>query len=147
MKDLIEFSFRLKEKHFLQNESNALKRKYCKKTHLQSSSKMKFLTFTLNDFCKKHYQIPKCLHGTERSDQNILQIISQEPRYDQDQIHAYHYKICICMIPISFLLIQIVFFLNISSMNSFYNFQLKQLDSHLILFLGNHRYSRLASLL
>ena len=45
IKDLKEFNFQLKEKHCLENDSNAQKRKYCKKAHLLSSSEMKFLTF------------------------------------------------------------------------------------------------------
>ena len=106
---------------------------------------MKFLTFTLNDFCKRYYLIPKYLHEMGWSDQNIWQIISQEPRFDQDQTHACHHKICICTKPISSLPVRIIFFPNISSMNSFGSFLLKQLDSHLISFLNILRYSRLAS--
>ena len=95
IKDNYEFSSLLKKKYFLKNESNFEKYKFGKKTHLDSGSKTIFLIFILNDFCRRYYLIPKCLHGMEWSDQNILQIISQEPKYDQDQIHAYHYKICI----------------------------------------------------
>ena len=121
-----------------------MKYKYCKKTRLQSNSKTKFLTFALNEFCKRYYLIPKYLHELEWLDQNILQIILQEPRCDQDQTHAYHYKICICTKPISSLPVRIIFFLNISCMNFFGSFLLKQLDSHLRSFLNILLYSRLA---